>query len=183
MRTKWGTKAELEALVRKGEEVGVEVLFDAVLGHKAAADEKEVVRAVEVRRGDRRVAKKEGGGGVVVGVGGERGEKGAEVIEAWTRYRFDGRGDKYSSLRWNKEHFTGIDWDDRMKRGGIWRFEGKKWAKDVDEELGNYDYLFVAPISLAEVADRRTECLPTSTISIRRCGTTCFTGCSGSGGR
>lgn len=173
VRTKWGTKAELEVLVRKGEEVGVGVLFDAVLGHKAAADEKEVVRAVEVRRGDRRVAKKGDGGG----------EEEVEVIEAWTGYRFEGRGDMYSSMQWNKEHFTGIDWDDRRKREGIWRFEGKKWAEDVDEELGNYDYLYVTPFPSAEVADRWTECLPTSTISIRRCGTTCFTGCSGSGAR
>lgn len=180
VRTKWGTKAELEALVRRGEEVGVGVLFDAVLGHKAAADEKEVVRAVEVRRGDRRVGRKgEGGDEVVVG----EGEEGAGEIEAWTGYRFEGRGEKHSLMRWRKEHFTGIDWDDRRKREGVWRFEGKKWAEDVDEELGNYDYLFVAPISLAEVADGRTECSPTSTTSIRRFGTTCFTGCSGSGGR
>ncbi|KAK1826636.1 alpha-amylase [Podospora conica] len=134
VRTKWGTKAELEALVRRGEEVGVAVLFDAVLGHKAAADEREAVRAVEVDPRDRRV-----------GVKGEGGEV-VEVIEAWTRYRFDGRGDRYSAMRWGSEHFTGIDWDDAARRKGVWRFEGKRWAEDVDEELGNYDYLMFADV-------------------------------------
>jgi alpha-amylase len=26
----------------------------------------------------------------------------------------------------------------------VWKFEGKEWADDVDEELGNYDFLWVS---------------------------------------
>lgn len=46
--TKWGTKAELMAVVSKGEEVGIGIYWDAVLNHKAAADRKVKCMAVEV---------------------------------------------------------------------------------------------------------------------------------------
>jgi len=45
-------------------------------------------------------------------------------------------------MRWNKDHFTGVDYDNKTKTNAVWRFEGKKWAYEVDEELGNYDYLY-----------------------------------------
>lgn len=63
------------------------------------------------------------------------------LIEAWCKYEFPGRGDAYSPLKWNQHHFNGIDYDHKTKTNGVWKFEGKKWAGDVDEELGNYDYL------------------------------------------
>lgn len=47
-RTKWGGKAELEALCARAKECGVGVLWDAVLNHKAAADEKEASMGVKV---------------------------------------------------------------------------------------------------------------------------------------
>lgn len=49
--------------------------------------------------------------------------------------------DQYSSLRWNKAHFTGVDYDHATGEKAIWLFEGKKWAEDVNGEFGNYDYL------------------------------------------
>ena len=64
-----------------------------------------------------------------------------QKIEAWTKFDFPGRGVTYSQLKWNKDHFTGVDWNQRSKSQGIWRFQRKKWAHDVDEELANYDYL------------------------------------------
>lgn len=63
------------------------------------------------------------------------------MIEAWCKYEFPGRGDTYSPFKWNKHHFNGIDYDDKTKSNGVWKFEGKGWAEDVEEELGNYDYL------------------------------------------
>lgn len=63
------------------------------------------------------------------------------AIEAWCKYEFPGRGDAYSPLKWNKQHFNGIDYDHKTKTNGVWKFQGKEWAQDVDEELGNYDYL------------------------------------------
>ncbi len=47
-RTKWGSKAELQALTKKAKELGVGIYFDAVLNHKAGADRKEKCRVVKV---------------------------------------------------------------------------------------------------------------------------------------
>lgn len=66
-----------------------------------------------------------------------------EVIEAWTGFEFKGRAGAYSSMRWNKNHFTGVDYDDKTKKSAVWLFEDKSWAHEVDEELGNYDYLYL----------------------------------------
>lgn len=66
---------------------------------------------------------------------------GYQDIEAWTKFDYYARNGKYSAFSWNKDHFSGVDYDDKNKTAGIiYRFEGKKWA-DADEERGNYDYL------------------------------------------
>ena len=46
--TKWGSKEELLQLVKKANEVGMGIYWDAVLNHKAGADDKEKCMAVEV---------------------------------------------------------------------------------------------------------------------------------------
>lgn len=48
MATKFGTKEDLLVLSRKARELGVGLLFDAVLNHKAGADHKERCKVVEV---------------------------------------------------------------------------------------------------------------------------------------
>ena len=52
-------------------------------------------------------------------------------------------------MRWNKNHFSGTDYDQKTKTNGVYRFLGREkkgWAKDVDSELGNYDYLMFADV-------------------------------------
>jgi len=46
--TKWGPKADLMALSKDAKEKGINLYFDAVLNHKAGADEKEKCRVQEV---------------------------------------------------------------------------------------------------------------------------------------
>ncbi len=46
--TKWGPREDLDGLVNKARELDVGLYFDAVLNHKAGADEKEKCRVVEV---------------------------------------------------------------------------------------------------------------------------------------
>lgn len=48
MSTKWGSREDLLQLSEKASEVGVGLYWDAVLNHKAAADEKEKCLVVEV---------------------------------------------------------------------------------------------------------------------------------------
>ena len=67
-------------------------------------------------------------------------------IEAWTGFDFKGRGGKYSSMKYNWKHFTGTDYDAKTQTSAIYKFLGRNkngWSKDVDNELGNYDYLCV----------------------------------------
>lgn len=48
--TKWGSREELRDLMDKGKECGIEMVWDAVLNHKAGADGTEECWAVEVDR-------------------------------------------------------------------------------------------------------------------------------------
>ncbi|KAK4149463.1 alpha-amylase [Chaetomidium leptoderma] len=134
--TKWGTKEELVRLGEVAARYGVGVLFDAVLNHKTGAD---FCETVEARRVDEKDRRRE-----VVVEGGSGG--GVGVIGAWTGFEFPARKGRYSGMRWNKEHFTGVDYDDKTQKTGVWKLEGKEWAEDVDEELGNYDFLLFADI-------------------------------------
>ncbi|KAK4204551.1 family 13 putative glycoside hydrolase [Triangularia verruculosa] len=129
--TKWGSKAQLELLCKIAEGSGVKIIFDAVLNHKTGADYKEKVKAKKVDPLDRN---KELDGGE------------AKEIESWTGFNFPGRGGRYSNREWNKHHFTGVDWDDITRQKGIWKLEGKEWSNDVDEEVGNYDFLMFADV-------------------------------------
>ena len=70
-------------------------------------------------------------------------------------------------MNWNQEHFTGtsifavsnpplksiagIDWDNKTRTKSIFKFVGsghKGWSRHVDTELGNYDYLLGADVSV-----------------------------------
>lgn len=136
--TKWGTKAELQFLCTRAKEVGIGIIFDAVLNHRAAADESEDCEAVRV---DPTRRNKE--------IDGSR-----TTIEAWTRFNYDGRSRKYSSLRYNKAHFSGVDWDSKTRTKAIFKIVEKRpdgtrkgWADDVaTNENGNYDYLMFADV-------------------------------------
>lgn len=59
------------------------------------------------------------------------------------RFNFAGRGDKYSKMKYNFNHFTGVDFDNKTGKKSIFRIEGenKYWAEAVDSENKNYDYL------------------------------------------
>lgn len=46
--TKWGPREDLEELANKARELNIGLYFDAVLNHKAGADEKEKCRVIEV---------------------------------------------------------------------------------------------------------------------------------------
>jgi alpha-amylase len=122
--TKWGSKEELVSLCRAAREHRIGVIWDAVLNHRSSADFCEEVLAVPVSAQDRT---KE--------IGRER-----EIL-AWTRFDFPARKGRYSGLRLTKEDFNAIDWDDKRKERGIFRWSDRRWASDVDGELGNYDFL------------------------------------------
>ncbi|KAK4947443.1 hypothetical protein LTR10_013811 [Elasticomyces elasticus] len=142
-QTKWGNKHELEHFCSAANHHGVQVLWDAVLNHKASADGKEGARAVKVDPKDRTKTLTK-----------------PYEIESWTKFTFPGRGSKYSDMKWDSAHFTGVDYDSRTNDHGIFKFVGdgrgrrRDWASDVSDELGNYDYLMFADIDHSHPAVR-----------------------------
>lgn len=66
-------------------------------------------------------------------------------IDVWTGYNFDGRGGKYSQMKYRWEHFSGTDWEAKLQTNdNLYRFVGPNkpgWASDVDDSQGNADYL------------------------------------------
>ncbi|KAK4213635.1 glycoside hydrolase superfamily [Rhypophila decipiens] len=127
--TKWGTKDQLLSLCRKAQELGVGIYWDAVLNHKFAADHREKCQAVEVDPNDR-----------------TKNISDKYEIDAWVGFDFEGRGDKYSDLKYHWYHFSGVDYNAANGKSAIYKIIGEQstgWARsgDVDTEKGNYDYL------------------------------------------
>ncbi|KAJ5794270.1 CAZyme family GH13 [Penicillium paradoxum] len=141
--TKWGTKQELEELISQAQNLGIGVIWDAVLNHKAGADYPEPFQAVKVdhQRRDVEISK-------------------PAEINGWTGFHFAGRNDKYSSMKYHWQHFSGVDWDDKSKQTAIYKIVApdKGWAQDVSTENGNYDYLMFADLDLTH-PEVRTDLL------------------------
>ncbi|KAF7327810.1 Glucan 1,4-alpha-maltohexaosidase [Mycena kentingensis (nom. inval.)] len=132
VKTRWGTRDELLRACKIAKDHGIDVLIDAVLGHRLGADRLETFPAVPVNPNFR-----------LQDVGPER------KIDAWTAFDFKGRDGKYSNMKWTQEHFTGIDWDHKLRKKGVFRFSGpghRGWSRHVSNELGNYDYLLGADV-------------------------------------
>ncbi|TFK28131.1 alpha amylase [Coprinopsis marcescibilis] len=127
IETRWGTREELLSACNIAHEYGIDIIIDAVLNHKLGADRHETFHAVPCRPENRL-----------------RTSGPVREIQGWTGFDYPGRGDKYSSFRWNQAHFTGVDFDNQTKTQEIYRIVGaghEGWSRNVDAELGNYDFL------------------------------------------
>lgn len=134
IRTKYGTKEELLALIKEMHDNNILVYADIVMNHKASADYTEKFMAVKVDPNDRIKEISE-----------------PHEIEGWTGFNFPGRGNKYSKFKWNYNHFNGVDTDAYTGEHGIFRIlgENKGWSFGVSPEKGNFDYLMFANIDHA----------------------------------
>jgi alpha-amylase len=133
IRTKYGTKDELKAMIDELHKHKISVYLDAVMNHKAEGDYTEKFKVQEVDPKDR-----------------DKNISDEIEIQGWTGYLFKGRGDKYSDFKWHWYHFSGVGFDDASKRSGIFRIlgENKHWSEGVDDENGNYDFLLCNDIDL-----------------------------------
>lgn len=131
VRTKYGTKQQLQDAIKACHNNGLVVYIDLVMNHKAGADETEVFQVVEVDREDRMKVISE-----------------PFDIKGWTKFTFPGRAGNYSDFKWNFEHFNGTDFDAESNHSGIFQIvgENKAWNDKVDDTFGNYDYLMFANI-------------------------------------
>ncbi|MDB5297037.1 MAG: Glucan 1,4-alpha-maltohexaosidase [Phycisphaerales bacterium] len=131
VRTKYGTKDEYLAAVKAVQAAGMDVYADVVLNHRMGGDETEDVEVQEVSNADR-----------------NKTQSDPYTIKAWSRYTFPGRGDAYSALKLNKDHFTAFGSNAAVKddRGRIYKRTGKSFSGEVDFEYGNFDYLMGADV-------------------------------------
>ncbi|KAJ5091199.1 hypothetical protein NUU61_006069 [Penicillium alfredii] len=133
--TRWGPKEDLQALVRAAQNIGIGIYWDTVLNHKAGADCTEKFLAVKVDPNQRNTELSE-----------------PENISGWVGFDFEGRGGRYSAMKYHWQHFTGVDWDDMRQQHAIYKTVGpnKGWSKDVSDEKGNYDYLMFANLDYSQ---------------------------------
>ncbi len=80
VRTKYGTRAELDQAINYLHANGIDVYFDAVLNHRMGADQSEAVPLAS---------------------GG--------TMTAWTKFNFPGRNGTYYSSTWDWTYFDGVD--------------------------------------------------------------------------
>ncbi|MGG6296858.1 alpha-amylase [Leptolyngbya sp. AN02str] len=123
--TKYGTKDEYIAAVKAAQSAGIQIYADAVFNHKNGGDAEEEFDAIPVDSNNR-----------------SRDLGGPRRIKAWTAYNFPGRGDKYSSMKWRWWHFDGVNHN--MYQPGdstIYRIAGKSLERNVELQMGNYDFL------------------------------------------
>lgn len=132
--TKYGTRKEYLKAIKALQNEGIEVLADIVLGHRMGADEKERIFAYcnDAYNRNNEVTDDK------------------QKITVWTKFTFPGRNGKYSDFKWDWTHFHGTDYDAKNDENGIYRFIGKEWDSDVDNEFGNYDYLMGVDLDMSD---------------------------------
>lgn len=139
VRTKYGTRGQLEAAISAAHAAGVQVYFDVVINHKGGADGTERTTGTPVNRENRNID-----------IGGPR------EIEVWTLFNFPGRGGQYSSMQWHWNHFDAVDYDQITRQAGtIFRLSDKHFETGVSNEYGNFDYLLFADIDSGNEEVRR----------------------------
>ena len=132
VKTKYGSREEYQQAIRAFHQSGISVLADVVLNHRVGADAFEDASAVCVNTNNRMEV-----------------QSAPMTISAPTVFRFPGRKGVYSDFQWNHRHFTGVDWDNYTRQTGhIYRFTDKQWARDVNGEFGNYDFLMGADVDV-----------------------------------
>ena len=92
IRTKYGTKQELQEMIEELHRNQIGVYLDAVMNHKAGADYTEVVYGARGRSGQRENATSE-----------------PHEIEGWTGFDFPGVAICILIFKWHWFHFSGTD--------------------------------------------------------------------------
>ncbi len=135
VRTRYGTRDQLQTMVTRCQDAGLITLADIVLNHRMGADETETFLAVKVNADHRTQTQSE-----------------PFEFEAWTRYDFPGREGEHSDFGWRWHHFTAVDTPahGNAEAGVIYRVQNKEFADDVGQEMSNYDYLMGCDINLTQ---------------------------------
>lgn len=137
--TKYGPRGDLIAAAETLAEHGIGPIVDVVFNHKIGADERERVTVRRANPDDRTEI-----------------EDHAFDAFAWTRFTFPGRGGQYSQFIWDAHCFGGVDHVEEPDAEGVFKLQNEHdlgtWSDEVDDELGNFDYLMGADIEFRNPA-------------------------------
>lgn len=130
IRTRYGTREQYLAAIQAAHHAGIQIYADVVFKHKNAADDPEFVEAIPVAWNNRNV---------------DMGH--TRTIQIYSHFKFPGRQDKYSSLKWRWWHFDAVNhnasnWNDQT----IYRLKDKTFETQVDPRHGNYDFLMACDL-------------------------------------
>jgi len=136
--TRYGTREQLQQAITAARNAGLGVIHDAVLNHKMGADKTERVTVQRVHDDN-------------------RNETDGEPFEAhaYTRFTFPGRSGAHSQFEWTASCFSGVDYVENPEATGVFSIlneHGEGWNEEVDEELGNFDYLMGADVEFRNPA-------------------------------
>ena len=138
--TKYGTKEEYLECIQAMQNVGLRVMVDIVLNHKAGGDETEKIKVVKVNADNRNK---------IISQPFE--------VDAYTKFTFPGRNKKYSEFIWDYQCFTGLDSVVNNDAEGIFKIlngNGDLWQDVLGNEKGNYDYLMYNDVDFRNEAVR-----------------------------
>lgn len=135
--TKYGTKDEYLAAIQALHAHNIQVLGDIVLNHRMGEDFCEPTTGKKMNPENRFE--------ILV--------KNKKLI-VHTGFTFPGRQGKYSRFQWNKDHFNGGDLDEKNHLKGVFKFDGHTWSLEVDDEMGNFDYLMGVNVDFSRKAVR-----------------------------
>ncbi len=139
--TKYGTKSQLLDAVKALHEANIQVYVDIVVNHMGGGDETETIQAIKVNENNRNEAISE-----------------PYDIEAYTKFTFPARKNKYSSFQWDHTCFSGVDYDHKTGERAIFNIlneYGTEWETMIGDEMGNYDYLMFCDIEFRNPAVRQ----------------------------
>ena len=138
--TKYGTKEEYLKAIDALHKNNIMVIADVVFNHKAGGDELEKISVRRVNEENRNEFTSD-----------------SFEIEAWTKFTFPARAEKYSPFIWDYQCFSGIDWAEDLNETAIFSIQnqyGEGWEKVPSKETGNYDYLMFNDIDFRNPAVR-----------------------------
>lgn len=137
--TKYGTKDEYLEAIRVLKENGIRTMADIVLNHRLGADRTEDTFGTKIDKEDR-----------------NNKLKFNKSLRVWTAFDFPGRDGQYSTFRWNKDHFSSVDFNALTGSSDyIFKLNDHFFARKVSGEFGNYDHLMGANVDFSrkEVVD------------------------------
>jgi alpha-amylase len=135
VRTKYGTMNEYLGCIWKAHMEGLHIYADVVLNHKMGADFTQAVEVIIVDPFDR-----------------NKTLSIWHTKDIWSYFSFPGRGNTYSSMKWEWWHF-----DATKEYGNIYKLKDKQFETHVDSENANYDFLMGCDLDF-DVDQVRGEC-------------------------